>query len=273
MELEEGVEGLVHISEMTWSKKPKHPSKVVQVGQMVDVVVIDCDPAKRRISLGMKQLEPNPWDRIEEKYPIGSKVVGKVKTITDFGVFVGFDEGVDGLVHVSEMSWTKKIKHPSEIFKKGQDVEAIVLNIDRKNERFSLGIKQLAPDPWRDIMRRYRKGEVITGKVTSLTDFGAFVELEEGVEGLVHVSEISREKVEKPSDALQVGDSVTAMILHIDPQDRRIGLSMKGLRDRMDKAEIDKYLSSRDSTSPTLGELIQEEIDRKGGGLLPNKEK
>jgi small subunit ribosomal protein S1 len=152
-------------------------------------------------------------------------------------------------------------------------VEAIVLNIDRKNERFSLGIKQLAPDPWRDIMRRYRKGEVITGKVTSLTDFGAFVELEEGVEGLVHVSEISREKVEKPSDALQVGDTVTAMILHIDPQDRRIGLSMKGLRDRMDKAEIEKYLSSRDSTSPTLGELIQEEIDRKGGGLLPNKEK
>lgn len=272
VELEDGVEGLVHISEMTWSKKPKHPSKVVRVGEMVEVMVLDCDPARRRISLGMKQTEPNPWSLIEQKYPVGTRVTGRVKTITDFGVFIGFEEGVDGLVHVSEMSWTKKIKHPSELFKKGQEVEAVVLNIDPRNERFSLGIKQLTPDPWRDVSRRYRRGEVVTGKVTNVTDFGAFVELEEGIEGLVHVSEISREKVEKPSDVLKVGDTVSAVVLHIDPHERRIGLSIKGIRDRMEKAEIDKYISNQGPTSHTLGELIQEEIERRGGELPPRKE-
>jgi small subunit ribosomal protein S1 len=273
VELEEGVEGLVHISEMSWSKKMKHPSKVVRVGDQVDVVVLDCDPEKRRISLGMKQTEPNPWDLIAEKYPVGSKVVGRVKTITDFGVFVGFEEGVDGLVHVSELSWTKKIKHPGELYKKGQEVEAVVLNIDRKNERFSLGIKQLMPDPWKDVARRYRKGETVNGKVTNVTDFGAFVELEEGIEGLVHVSEISREKVEKPSDVLKVGDTVSAAIINIDPYERRIGLSMKGLKERMEKAEIDRYMSSQEPTSKTLGELIQEEMERRGGDLFSRKGK
>jgi len=272
VELEEGVEGLVHISELTWSKKMKHPSKVVHIGDTVDVVVLDCDPAKRRISLGMKQMEPNPWTLIEEKYPVGTKVVGRVKTVTDFGIFIGFDEGVDGLVHVSEMSWTKKIKHPGELYKKGQEVEAVVLNIDRKNERFSLGIKQLAPDPWKDVARRYRKGDVVVGKVTNVTDFGAFVELEEGIEGLVHVSEISREKVEKPSDVLKVGDNISAMVLHIDPHDRRIGLSIKGLKDRAEKAEIEKYISNQGSASPSLGELIQEEMEKRGGGLPARKD-
>ncbi|MGZ3589346.1 MAG: 30S ribosomal protein S1 [Thermodesulfobacteriota bacterium] len=272
VELEEGVEGLVHISELTWSKKMKHPSKVVHIGDTVDVVVLDCDPAKRRISLGMKQMEPNPWTLIEEKYPVGTKVVGRVKTVTDFGIFIGFDEGVDGLVHVSEMSWTKKIKHPGELYKKGQEVEAVVLNIDRKNERFSLGIKQLTPDPWKDVARRYRKGEVVVGKVTNVTDFGAFVELEEGIEGLVHVSEISREKVEKPSDVLKVGDSLSAVVLHIDPYDRRIGLSIKGLKDKAEKAEIEKYISNQGSTTPSLGELIQEEMEKRGGGLPAKKE-
>ena len=272
VELEEGVEGLVHISELTWSKKMKHPSKIVHIGDTVEVMVLDCDPAKRRISLGMKQIEPNPWALIEEKYPVGTKVVGRVKTVTDFGIFIGFDEGVDGLVHVSEMSWTKKIKHPSEIYKKGQEVEAVVLNIDRKNERFSLGIKQLTPDPWRDVARRYRKGEVVVGKVTNVTDFGAFVELEEGIEGLVHVSEISREKVEKPSDVLKVGDTLSAVVLHIDPHDRRIGLSIKGLKEKAEKAEIEKYISNQGSTSHSLGELIQEEMEKRGGGLPAKKE-
>jgi len=272
VELEEGVEGLVHISELTWSKKMKHPSKIVHIGDTVEVMVLDCDPVKRRISLGMKQIEPNPWALIEEKYPVGTKVVGRVKTVTDFGIFIGFDEGVDGLVHVSEMSWTKKIKHPSELFKKGQEVEALVLNIDRKNERFSLGIKQLTPDPWKDVARRYRKGEVVVGKVTNVTDFGAFVELEEGIEGLVHVSEISREKVEKPSDVLKVGDTLSAVVLHIDPHDRRIGLSIKGLKEKAEKAEIEKYISNQGSTSPSLGELIQEEMEKRGGGLSPKKE-
>jgi small subunit ribosomal protein S1 len=272
VELEEGVEGLVHISELTWSKKMKHPSKVVHIGDMVDVVVLDCDPAKRRISLGMKQMEPNPWTLIEEKYPVGTKVVGRVKTVTDFGIFIGFDEGVDGLVHVSEMSWTKKIKHPGELYKKGQEVEAVVLNIDRKNERFSLGIKQLTPDPWKEVSRRYRKGDVVAGKVTNVTDFGAFVELEEGIEGLVHVSEISREKVEKPSDVLKVGDTLSAIVLHIDPYERRIGLSIKGLKDRAEKAEIEKYISNQGSTAPSLGELIQEEMEKRGGDLPAKKE-
>ena len=272
VELEEGIEGLVHISELTWSKKTKHPSKIVRIGETIEVMVLDCDPGKRRISLGMKQVEPNPWTLIEEKYPVGTKVVGRVKTVTDFGIFIGFDEGVDGLVHVSEMSWTKKIKHPGELYKKGQEVEAMVLNIDRKNERFSLGIKQLAPDPWKDVAWRYRKGEVVVGKVTSVTDFGAFVELEEGIEGLVHVSEISREKVEKPADVLKVGDTVSAVVLHIDPHDRRIGLSMKLLKEKTEKAEFEKYISDQGSTSPSLGELIQEEMEKRGGGLPPKKE-
>ena len=271
VELEEGVEGLVHVSELTWSKKLKHPSKVVRVGDTVEVMVLDCDLAKRRISLGMKQIEPNPWSLIEEKYPVGTKVVGKVKTITDFGIFIGFEEGVDGLVHVSEMSWTKKLKHPGELYKKGQEVEAVVLNIDPRNERFSLGIKQLTPDPWKDVSRRYRRGEMVAGKVTNVTDFGAFVELEEGIEGLVHVSEISREKVEKPSDVLKVGNTVSAIVLHIDPHERRIGLSLKGVTDKTEKAEIEKYISNQGPPKSTLGELIQAEIERRGGEL-PNKE-
>jgi small subunit ribosomal protein S1 len=265
VELEEGIEGLVHISEMAWGKKMKHPSKITHVGDLVEVVVLDCDPVKRRISLGMKQVEPNPWDLIAEKYSAGTRVKGKVKTVTDFGVFIGFGEGVDGLVHVSEMSWTKKIKHPAELFKKGQEVEAIVLSIDPKNERFSLGIKQLTPDPWREAARRYKKGEMVSGRVTNVTDFGAFIELEEGIEGLVHVSEISREKVEKPSDVLKVGETVSAVVLHVDPQERRIGLSMKGLKEKMEKAEIEKYMSNQGSASNSLGALIREEMNRRSG--------
>ena len=265
VELEEGVEGLVHISELTWSKKLKHPSKVVRLGDTVEVMVLDCDPGKRRISLGMKQTEPNPWTLIEEKYPVGTKVLGRVKTITDFGIFIGFEEGVDGLVHVSEMSWTKKIKHPGELYKKGQEIEAVVLNIDSKNERFSLGIKQLTPDPWKEVSRRYRRGEVVTGKVTNVTDFGAFVELEEGIEGLVHVSEISREKIERPSDVLKVGDTVSAIVLHIDPHERKIGLSLRGVTEKAEKAEIEKYISNQGPPTSTLGELIQKEMERRGG--------
>jgi small subunit ribosomal protein S1 len=257
---------------LTWSKKLKHPSKLVRIGDPVEVVVLDCDPAKRRISLGMKQIEPNPWTLIEERYPVGTRVVGKVKTVTDFGIFIGFEEGVDGLVHVSEMSWTKKIKHPGELYKKGQEIEAVVLNIDPRNERFSLGIKQLTPDPWKDVSRRYRRGEMVTGKVTNVTDFGAFVELEEGIEGLVHVSEISRDKIDKPSDVLKVGEGVSAIVIHIDPHERRIGLSMKGVAEKVEKAEIEKYISNQGPRTSTLGELIQEEMERRSGDRLNKKE-
>jgi len=272
VELEEGIEGLVHISEMTWGKKMKHPSKIVRIGDLVEVMVLDCDPVKRRISLGMKQVEPNPWDLIAERYPPGIRVTGKVKTITDFGIFIGFGEGVDGLVHVSEMSWTKKIKHPSELFKKGQEVEAIVLSIDPKNERFSLGIKQLTPDPWKEVARRYRKGEMVNGRVTNVTDFGAFIELEEGIEGLVHVSEISREKVERPSDVLKPGEMISAIVLHVDSQERRIGLSLKGLKEKMEKSEIERYMSNQGLGSNSLGALIQEEIERRRGETSNKKE-
>ncbi len=272
VEIEDGIEGLVHISEMTWGKKMKHPSKIVRVGDLVEVMVLDCDPVKRRLSLGMKQVEPNPWDLIVEKYPPGMRVSGKVKTITDFGIFIGLGEGVDGLVHVSEMSWTKKIRHPAELFKKGQEVEAVVLHIDPKNERFSLGIKQLTPDPWKDVARRYRKGEVIKGKVTNVTDFGAFIEIEEGIEGLAHISEISRDKVEKPSDVLKPGEMVSAIILHIDSEERRIGLSLKGLKEKVEKSEIERYMSNQASASNSLGALIQEEMDRRRGDNLNKKE-
>jgi small subunit ribosomal protein S1 len=263
VELGEGIEGLVHISEMSWTKKIKHPSQVVEVGDIIDAVVLDVDVAKKRISLGMRQVEPNPWSVIEEKYPVGTRVTGKVKTITDFGVFVGFDEGIDGLIHISEMSWTKKIKEPTEIYKKGQEVEAVVLNIDRENERFSLGVKQLTADPWEEIPKRYRVGKRVKGKVTNATDFGVFVELENGIEGLIHVSELSKEKVQDPSDVVTVGETVSALVINIDSKERKIGLSVRSLKEKDEKEEVEKYMASQASATPSLGRLIQEEMEKK----------
>jgi small subunit ribosomal protein S1 len=262
--LDEGVEGLVHVSEMSWTKKIKHPSKYVHVGDIVEAMVLNVDPEKKRISLGMKQIEPNPWDIIEEKYPVGTKIVGQVKTVTDFGIFIGIDEGIDGLVHVSEMSWSKKIKHPADIYKKGQEVEAIVLKIDKENERFSLGIKQLRSDPWETVSERYTVGQVVTGTITSLTDFGAFVELEEELEGLIHVSELGtgEHKVGHPSEVATVGDTVNVVILNIDPKERKIGLSVKALMRRQEKEEIKKYGGGEEEFSLKLGEMIQEEMHK-----------
>jgi len=263
VELGEGVEGLVHISEMSWTKKIKHPSQVVGVGDIIDAVVLDVDVPKKRISLGMRQVEPNPWSLIEEKYPVGTRVKGTVKTITDFGVFVGFDEGIDGLIHISEISWTKKIRDPAEIYKKGQEVEAVVLNIDRENERFSLGIKQLTEDPWEEISNRYRIGERVKGKVTNITDFGVFMELEDGIEGLIHVSELSKEKVENPSDVVRAGETVSAVVINVDPKERKIGLSVRSLKEKDEKEEVERYMASQDSATPSLGRLIQDEMERK----------
>ena len=263
VEIGEGVEGLVHISEMSWTKKIKHPSQVVGVGDIVDAVVLDVDVAKRRISLGMRQAEPNPWAVIEEKYPVGTRVKGKVKTITDFGVFVGFDEGIDGLIHISEMSWTKKIRDAGEIYKKGQEIEAVVLNIDRENERVSLGVKQLTEDPWEEIPSRYRIGDRVEGNVTNVTDFGVFVQLEDGIEGLIHVSELSKEKVENPSDVVKAGDSVSAMVINIDPRERKIGLSVKGLEEKDEKEDFERYMAAQRTATPSLGRLIQEEMEKK----------
>ena len=273
VELGEGVEGLVHISEMSWTKKIKHPSQAVEVGDIIDAVVLDVDVAKKRISLGMRQVEPNPWSVIEEKYPVGTRVQGKVKTITDFGVFVGFDEGIDGLIHISEMSWTKKIKDPAEIYKKGQEIEAVVLNIDRENERFSLGVKQLTTDPWEGIPKRYPLGSRVEGKVTNVTDFGVFVELENDIEGLIHVSELSKEKVQDPSDVVTLGETVSALVINVDPKERKIGLSIRSLKEKDEKEEVERYMASQASPTPSLGRLIQEEMEKKAKKEEEDKEK
>src|SRR3989339_109377 len=200
VELEPGVEGLIHISEMSWTRKVRHPSQVLSVGDVVEATVLEVEPQRKRISLSLKQVEPNPWEVIGEKYPVGSVIEGKIKNITDFGIFVGIDEGIDGLVHISDISWTQRIKHPAELFKKGQTVQAVVLNIDKENERFSLGMKQMYEDPWETIPDRYAPGTKVVGKVTSVTDFGVFLEIEEGIEGMIHVSELSKERVNSPAD-------------------------------------------------------------------------
>ncbi|MBF0469258.1 MAG: 30S ribosomal protein S1, partial [Desulfamplus sp.] len=192
VELEEGVEGLIHVSEMSWTRKVRHPSKMVSVGEEVEAVVLDLKPDNRRISLGIKQTMENPWEVISEKYPVGTVIEGKIKNITDFGLFIGIDDDIDGLVHISDISWTKRIKHPSEVYKKNDIIQAVVLDIDKASERFSLGIKQTQPDPWETVGQRYKVGTEISGIITNVTDFGVFVELEEGIEGLVHVSEISK---------------------------------------------------------------------------------
>ncbi len=260
VELEKGVEGLVHISEMTWSKRLKHPSKLVSIGDLVDVVVLALDKGRRRISLGMKQLKPNPWVTVAEKYPVGTVLQGKIRNITEFGIFIGLDEGIDGMVHVSDISWTKRIKHPGEIYKKGQEVQAIVLHIDQENERFSLGIKQLEPDPWESIPSKYPVGTKVKGKVTSVTDFGVFLEIEEGIEGLVHISELRKEKVKSASEVCKEGDELEAMVIHLDPKERKIGLSVKALQRKEEEAEVRGYLANQRTYGTTIGALLKDEL-------------
>jgi len=242
VELESGIEGLIHISEMSWSRKIAHPSKILEVGQEVEVVVLNVDPGHRRISLGLKQVMANPWEAARENYPVGSTVKGPVRNITDFGIFIGIEEGIDGLAHVSDLHWTKKIKHPSELFKKGDIVEARVLGINVENERFSLGVKQMTTDPWKIIAERYPVGSKIKGQVTSVPDFGVFVRIEEGVEGLVHVSQLSTERVDKASSLYKVGDEIEAEVINLDPNERKIGLSVRALRKSEERQEMENYL-------------------------------
>jgi small subunit ribosomal protein S1 len=263
IELEEGIEGLIHVSEMSWTRKVRHPSKVVSVGDEVEAIVLDIKPESRRISLGMKQVVPNPWDVISEKYPIGTTIEGKLKNITDFGLFIGIDEGIDGLVHISDISWTKRIKHPSELFKKGDVVQAIVLDIEKDNERFSLGIKQLQADPWQTVDERYQVGKEITGTVTNLTDFGIFVELEEGIEGLVHISEISKEKIKSPTEKFKVGDVITARVMNINTEERRIGLSIKRLEIEDEQSLLSEYVNNIRPATSTFGEILRENLQEK----------
>lgn len=257
IEIEQGVEGLVHVSEMSWTKRVKHPSKLINVGDQVEAMVLDIDPRAKRIALGMKQIEPNPWTLLEDKYPIGSVIKGQIRNVTDFGIFVGVEEGIDGLVHVSDISWTQRIKHPGEIFKKGDEVEAVVLNIDVENERFSLGIKQLQQDPWDTLSERTPIGSVVKGKVTKVTDFGAFVEIEEGIEGLVHVSELREERVEKPSDVVKEGDDIEVKIIDINTIDRKIALSAKAVLSG--ESDYHEYMRQQDEDfgRARLGDLMK----------------
>jgi small subunit ribosomal protein S1 len=263
VELEEGIEGLIHVSEMSWTRKVRHPSKVVSVGEEVEAVVLDIRPENRRISLGMKQVVPNPWDVISEKYPVGTTIEGKIKNITDFGLFIGIGEGIDGLVHISDLSWTKRIKHPSELYKKNDVIQAIVLDIEKEQERFSLGVKQLQTDPWKTVDERYEVGKEITGTVTNLTDFGVFVELEEGIEGLVHVSEISKEKVKTPVGKFNIGDVITAKVMNINSVERRIGLSIKRLEIEDEQSLLTEYVNNVGPATSTFGEILRENLQEK----------
>jgi small subunit ribosomal protein S1 len=261
IELEKGIEGLIHVSEMSWTRRVSHPSKVLNAGDEVEVAVLDVDPGNRRISLGLKQIEPNPWEMVRINHPVGDHVQGKVKSVTDFGIFVGVDDGIDGLVHISDLHWTRKVKHPSELYKKGDDVEAVVLAIDVENERISLGIKQLAEDPWNSMPQRYPVGTRVRGTVSSITDFGVFVELEEGLEGLIHVSQLSTERVEKPSQLFQAGESIEAEVTNVDPKERRIGLSIKALRRSEEREEVDSYLRrEREGAKFSFEDILSEEL-------------
>jgi len=229
VELESGVEGLVHISEMYWTREIKHPSKVLNIDEIIKVMVLEVNPETKRISLSLKQTTPNPWEKLKEKYPVGTVVKGVVRNITNFGVFVGIEEKIDGLIHVSDISWKHRVTHPSEYFKKGQEVEAVVLNVDVENEKFSLGIKQIEKNPWDDLSQKYVPGSVVTGKITNFTDFGIFMEIEEGIEGLVHISEISQKRVKTSSELYSIGDTVSAVVKSIDPKSKKIRLSIKEL--------------------------------------------
>jgi small subunit ribosomal protein S1 len=263
IELEPGVEGLVHVSEMSWTHEVRHPSRVVSIGDQVEAAVLNVDPASRKISLGMKQTAPNPWDMVEGKYAIGTRIEGKVKSLTDFGAFVGLEEGIDGLIHISDMSWTKHIKHPSELFKKGQKVEAVVLRIDKEKERLSLGYKQLGNDPWDDeIPRRYAVGDVAVGKVSKVADFGIFVELDGGVEGLIHISEAGLDSQAKLEEKFKLQDEVTAKIIKVDREERKIALSLRDHQMDSDRRQVDEYHATQGALDQSLGRAAKQNRKR-----------
>lgn len=259
VELEEGVEGLVHVSEMSWTKKVRNPSKIYEEGEELEAVILGIDSEQQRINLGVKQLQPNPWETLHEKHPIGSTVKGKVRSVMDFGIFIGVEDGIDGLVHVSDFSWTKKIKDPQEIqelFKKGDDVEAIVLDIDVDNERLSLGIKQLESDPWETIAQRYPVGSRVKGEITSVAEFGVFVKVEEGIEGLIHNSQLELQKDQDPSEVYNVGDTIECGVINIDREERRISLSIRAIKKQDEKEAMAEF--SEESSPVTFGDLLRQ---------------
>ncbi|MGB9081259.1 MAG: 30S ribosomal protein S1 [Desulfuromonadaceae bacterium] len=263
VELEPGIEGLIHVSEMSWTKRVRRAADILNIGDEVETVILGIDMGNRKISLGLKQVSENPWTTIAEKYPAGTRIEGQIKNMTDFGMFIGIEDGIDGLVHVSDMSWTKRIKHPGDVYEKGSLVQAVVLKVDVENERLSLGIKQLEPDPWSLAPGKYRAGALVTGKVTSLTDFGVFVELEEGIEGLIHVSELSREKVASAKEFAAIGDTLEAVVLSCDPKERRISLSIKSMHVATEKAEFEQYMGSQGESTSTFGDLLKQSLNNR----------
>ena len=263
IELADGVEGLIHVSEMSWTKRVKHPSQILNVGDEVEVQVLEIDSENRRISLGMKQLQTNPWVTMKEAYPPGTIIEGDIKSVTDFGIFVEVEEGIDGLVHISDFSWTRRVNHPSEMYTKGQKVRAVVLGVDIENERFSLGVKQLESDPWQNIESKYAIGTQHDVKITKVADFGVFVELESDIEGLIHISELSMDKVNHPQDVCKAGDTVKAEVISIDKDARKIGLSAKLVKLRESKADVEDYVRKATSTSKTtLGDIFGDALKK-----------
>ena len=260
VEIGEGVEGLIHVSEMSWTKKVKHPSQALNVGDEVRAMVLDIDQENRRISLGLKQLETNPWLELKETYQPGTIIEGEVKSITDFGVFVGVEDGIDGLVHVSDFSWAKRVNHPSEMFTKGQKVRAVVLGVDVENERFSLGVKQLEGDPWQDVERRFLVGSTHEVKVVRLADFGAFVELSPDAEGLIHISELSSQRIGSPSEVVNVGDQVRAEVISIDQEARKVGLSVRLAKLREENGNVGEYAAKSTSSKSTMGDVFGDKL-------------
>jgi len=256
VKLEEGVEGLVHISEMSWTRRLNHPSEMVAIGDTVEVMVLGINKEKQEISLGIKQVEVNPWTLLEQKYPPGTIIKGKVRNMTNYGAFIEIEEGIDGLLHISDMSWTKKIKHPSEIVKKGEKIEAVVLSVDQEKKRVALGLKQLHPDPWEhEIPLRYKVGDVVRGKATKFTNFGVFIELEEGLEGLLHISELADRKLESPEEIVRSGEELELRVIRVDTKERKIGLSLK----RAQTDELVEIVPGEYSIGPSLGPAIERE--------------
>jgi small subunit ribosomal protein S1 len=256
VELETGVEGLIHVSEMFWTREIKHPSKVLSIGQPVKVMILDINIETKRISLGLKQTTANPWESLKIKYPEGSVIKGIIRNITNFGIFVGVEEGIDGLIHMSDISWKQRVKHPSEMFKKGQEIEVMVLNIDVEHEKFSLGLKQIEKNPWEELSVRYPAGAIVSGKVTNITDFGIFVEIEEGIEGLVHISELSSRRVKSSSELFALGDSVSAVVKNVDPKSRKIRLSIKDYEAGTEGHSVHQYINNRENIGSSLSKAL-----------------
>jgi len=256
VELEPGVEGLIHVSEMFWTREIRHPSKVLSIDQTINVMILDINTDTKRISLGLKQTTANPWETLKQKYPEGSVIKGTIRNITNFGIFVGVEEGIDGLIHMSDISWKQRVKHPSEMFKKGQEIEVMVLNIDVEHEKFSLGLKQIEKNPWEELSVKYPSGSIVSGKVTNITDFGIFVEIEEGIEGLVHISELSSRRVKSSAELFSVGDNVSAIVKNVDPKSRKIRLSIKDYEAGTEGSSVHQYLNNKENIGSNLSKAL-----------------